>query len=589
MKDLIQNTGQASIKGGLFTWRTLRRALIAFACFATLIALSYTVEDWRGKRAWEKCKLDLEAQGYDFNWKNLIPPPVPDDQNFFKAPGISETNWVGRGSRELNDRLNVLWQGRTNSLVVAELMIVSSREASQGESAETIFRLHDEAARTYAEQFIRGVIGPTLPGTFGFYPIAARPLDQIKPAAAQVLSDIIPNAAEIEAELFPMTIDGSHVKIKPSGTNSFRVLLDPSVSVAGDFLRLSDPFEAEFDVIREALKRPYARLPGDYTYPPAIPIPNFITLRAVAQVLAERTKANLLLGQPEPALRDLTLMRDLCRITEAGPTGKPMTLVAAMINVAITGLYADTIADGLRLHAWREPQLVVIQEQLKRVNLAPLVEESFRDERIHSVHNLEHMPRLEIVKLFIEENTSLRQRATDSRQLFVMLAPRGWYYQNMVAHSQMAELALATSDSANKRFFPDKAWTAAQRIASSKKSPYNFFQTMFLPNFIRAWQIVAHNQTLANETLVACALERHRLAHNEYPETLAALSPRLIEKIPHDVIGAQPLHYRRGADGKFSLYSVGWNQKDDGGTTARNSAGKEDLENGDWVWGVVAK
>ena len=51
---------------------------------------------------------------------------------------------------------------------------------------------------------------------------------------------------------------------------------------------------------------------------------------------------------------------DLCRLLE----GKPTTLVAAMINVAVTGLYVDTIANGIRLEAWREPQLSTIQEQL---------------------------------------------------------------------------------------------------------------------------------------------------------------------------------------------------------------------------------
>ncbi len=64
---------------------------------------------------------------------------------------------------------------------------------------------------------------------------------------------------------------------------------------------------------------------------------------------------------------------------------------------------------------------------------------------------------------------------------------------------------------------------------------------------------------------IACALERYHLAHGEYPETLDALMPQFMEKMPHDIIGGQPLHYRRTDDGKFLLYSVGWNETDDGG------------------------
>src|SRR4051812_16685319 len=90
-------------------WRFLRRVLTSLAIFATLVALFYTEENWRGKRAWEKRKSELEAKGAVLDWEKFIPPPVLDEQNFFKAPGINESNWVGRGTRELSTRLSVLW------------------------------------------------------------------------------------------------------------------------------------------------------------------------------------------------------------------------------------------------------------------------------------------------------------------------------------------------------------------------------------------------------------------------------------------------------------------------------------------------
>ena len=55
-----------------------------------------------------------------------------------------------------------------------------------------------------------------------------------------------------------------------------------------------------------------------------------------------------------------------------------MTLVAAMINVAVTGLYVDTIADGFQSHAWQEPQLVALQDQLEEINLTPFVVQAFQ-------------------------------------------------------------------------------------------------------------------------------------------------------------------------------------------------------------------
>ena len=89
---------------------------------------------------------------------------------------------------------------------------------------------------------------------------------------------------------------------------------------------------------------------------------------------------------------------------------------------------------------------------------------------------------------------------------------------------------------------------------------------------------------------VGCALERCRLALGEYPETLGALSPRFIGTIPDDIIGGQPLHYHRADNGRFVLYSVGWNEKDDGGEFVKEVIdGELDLGNGDWVWQSPAK
>jgi hypothetical protein len=60
-------------------WRILRRSLIALAVLATLIAIFYTEEDWRGKRAWETYQREWEAKGEKFDWQVFIPPSVPDD------------------------------------------------------------------------------------------------------------------------------------------------------------------------------------------------------------------------------------------------------------------------------------------------------------------------------------------------------------------------------------------------------------------------------------------------------------------------------------------------------------------------------
>ena len=94
----------------------------------------------------------------------------------------------------------------------------------------------------------------------------------------------------------------------------------------------------------------------------------------------------------------------------------------------------------------------------------------------------------------------------------------------------------------------------------------------------------AFAQTSADTASVACAIERYKLGHGRLPESLEELVPACLEKLPHDVINGQPLKYKRTDDGRYAIYSVGWNEKDDGGTAGFKKGEHDVPEEGDWVW-----
>src|SRR6266576_2568596 len=72
----------------LFSWRGLRRILILLAWTATLIALFYAEENWRGTRAWKGYQRQLEANGAQLELTAFIPKEIPDDQNFAAIPFV---------------------------------------------------------------------------------------------------------------------------------------------------------------------------------------------------------------------------------------------------------------------------------------------------------------------------------------------------------------------------------------------------------------------------------------------------------------------------------------------------------------------
>ena len=479
--------------------KALKRTSIILAALFALVLVFYAEENWRGKRAWEKCKAELEAKGAVLDWDKFIPPPVPDDQNFFKAPNMAEW-FVGRGAAELSKRLQSTNEDLTTSVSAATNLIATPE-------------------------------------------------------------------------------------------------------IAKNYLSWSDQFEPDFDLMRAALKRPYARMDGDYSVPYVQPIPNFLAVRAVAQVLSQRAHCYFLLNEPEKALDELTLLNDSRRLLEGAPTGKPMTLVAAMINVAVTGLYADTIAEGFQRQVWQEPQLAVLQGQFKEINLPPIVASAFKMELASHIHSYAHTNGTTPASHYFTDLSGLYQMAdlvlddasasgkakasAISRwlkyptSLLLKFAPRGWAYQNVAYCAEIESKPLDGFDLEHDSISPRVVNEVDHNLnlLHRHKSPSKLLAAIVIPNTAKATQTLAFNQTKANEAQIACALERYRLAHGEYPGTLDAIVPQFIEKLPHDLIGGKPVIYRPTAEGKFLLYSIGWNETDDDGQDGGN-----DFTIGDWVW-----
>ena len=72
---------------------------------ATLLGSLYVEENWRGKRAWERCKRELEAKGAALDWAAFRPAKVADEDNFLMAPEMA--NWFGgNGQSELASKLS---------------------------------------------------------------------------------------------------------------------------------------------------------------------------------------------------------------------------------------------------------------------------------------------------------------------------------------------------------------------------------------------------------------------------------------------------------------------------------------------------
>lgn len=102
-------------------------------------------------------------------------------------------------------------------------------------------------------------------------------------------------------------------------------------------------------------------------------------------------------------------------------------------------------------------------------------------------------------------------------------------------------------------------------------------------------------QALVNQSIIACALERWRIEKGSYPDSLDAVRLADGKPLPLDPIHEKPMGYRKTADGRYALWSVGFDGKDDGGKRTLNEKKPENTQFqkadyvGDWVWDFPAE
>jgi hypothetical protein len=490
-------------------WRLLRWGLIGVAFLVTLAAVLITEENWRGKRAWENYKRELEAKGEKLDWQAFVPPAVPDDQNFFCAPIFTNM---------LKGKIETTPYGNDGG---------PDFHRNAGQAGYAIYRMQTTDLQAWQDYYRRRTNTEEL----GIFLVAPEPQTPAK-----------------------------------------------------DVLFTLSKFDATVEQMRQASERPYARMPLDYQ--DGIErakglLPILAEWKRCTQLLQLRASAELADGQNAKALDDIKL---LLRLDDS--IRNPPFLISELVRMAILQYTLHPIWEGLAERKWSEEQMVALDADLAKMDFLADYEIAMRGElalSIASIENLRHTR--ELISSKPDGNSLITNKLT--------FAPSAFFYQNELAFARMSQQWILPLVDANLRVVSPKA-IAAVSAEMKHYSYYKALAVMEIPALDKAAKWFAIAQTQIDLAKVAIALERYRLAHGEYPATLVALAPQFIAKLPRDIIGgpppqgsgatSQPLHYRRTDDGKFVLYSVGWNEKDDGGTVALEGGRFVDFDKGDWVW-----
>ena len=515
----------------LLCWYHWRRAFFLLACLATAIAMFYAEENWRGRHDFDQFKRAGEARGEHFDLASLVPPPVPDDQNFALTPVVASSygEYLDRTGHEILPR---------NTNVVNRLHMDYWGVNYNGTNVPGDWAQSMPTDLTGWQQFYRSMAAKT-----NLFPVPQVP----QSPAADVLLALSRFAPVIE-------------ELRQAGQ-----------------LPLSR-FPLEYDKEN----------------PAAMLLPHLASLKISSMVLQLRAIAELQTGQSGPALDDIALIERLINSVQTEPILISQVVRMAIFQLMLQPVWegladhiwsdsqlAELDAGLAKFDFVADYQAGVRGERaflIKEMDFLRNHPDQYPD-LIPSGANGNFSQSLDIPMIVLSKTH---------------LVPAGWYYQNQLHCALLMEKYLSVANLESHTLSPVVAQQSEDMLQNEHRhiSPFNTLECLqfsWIEQFSSPNGFVitfAHAQSSLDLARVAIALERYRLAKGKYPDSLDALYPQYLNPVPHDVINGQPLHYQLTDVGQFVLYSIGWNGRDDGGVVVLTTGKSphQDITQGDWVW-----
>lgn len=348
---------------------------------------------------------------------------------------------------------------------------------------------------------------------------------------------------------------------------------NPSLSPAQNVLRALKNMDAPDQELRQARRRPQAQFSREQISDFGKSLVLAGDFKTLSMSFRLRALAYLETHQPTDAAEEIEIIWRLADLMNTQPT-----LISRLVAIAMMRIALEPIWHGLARNQWTAAQIEQLQARLSTFNEMADFQSALRAEcacanemfsQLQKGHYrgfpvLDETPppgpglrlpallvynnRRHLTRIFYEELLPLVDPAT--QRLWV---PRFMEFNRK--YCQPKDVAIGT------------AWF-----------PYRALAEMTAPALAKTADKFARLQCDINFMITFCALERYRLAHSRYPETLAGLRPHYLAAVPTDVMDGQPLRYRRLSDTNALLYSVGLDLKDNGGQPPKKGNAMDQVE-----------
>ena len=323
------------------------------------------------------------------------------------------------------------------------------------------------------------------------------------------------------------------------------------------------PLQADLNAVASATDRPLFQVTTNRTAA-AVYESNRRELVAMEQLhflFQVRAEALIVLNRGEEAGADVMTSLRLAGLAAQSPDLKSSLRVQVMLARSLQPIW-----EGLAQHDWNESQLTAFQNELASFDLLA--------NHTNAIHHAV-LAHIEVWRAIPDSGKRARS-VPQSGGVYVQRPgwkwqPGVWWYDNCEQLYHAGRNAVARVDATAGRVVSDFNWSDFNGLPLDGVATQLFQQA---PWWGSKLSLVSLAQTAVNQGVIACALERYRLARGAYPESLEQLLPAYLNDIPRDISRGRPMFYQRDDQGGYVLRGAGFNGTIDAGTAASD----------DWLW-----
>jgi hypothetical protein len=525
-----------------------RFLLFSVASVLTLLALGWAIENWRGAKAWSSAKRELLAHGEPLSIERIVPPLPKDDENFAATPLLRDLlDYAVEGTPQ-----SLAWR---NPGALARATAVSLPTPRKPPS--------DRGAGSGGHR----IEGSARDGRIDLraYALGVRLMPRNCP----------PNLDPELAKRYGYLAPGVNWT-KPTNVQTVAAaILDP----AQELLEHLQRFDPELGEIEQAVRRPHSQFAIHWSEDFRALLPHLASLKHLTTLFSVRATARLYKHDGGGALADAFTCLRL-----AGAVHTEPLLISQLVRIGQHAIAVKTIAEGLAAQQWNGEQLSELQHALAQSDFQQDLVRALRGERVLQNNFVDRLTRFRGPPL----DAVLADDGNADAMLTLCGWVPGWIRQNQVRLNRYDDLSLRQALDPNWPLnlvnAPPKELLLHQ-ASLDNNSPYAVLGRLLAADCAKTQTKAARALTINRLAIIACALERYRLEHQNFPESLSELTRGYLNVSLQDPMSAENLRYERTpADAEspssYRLWSVGLNGRDDGGIVLK----QDDDAQGDWVW-----